>query len=214
VFAVVGGVNWISFLPAAVLVSLVPGANQLLSLQNAMRQGTFDASVALAGRFAAFAVMVVGVAAGLGTLLANSPAAWTAIRWLGVAYLTWLGVVTLWRSRHPADDEPRAAEQHEQPRDQWTLVRQEFIVAITNPKAVLLFAAFLPQFIEGNDRAAVVQLLIVGFSYIAIEATTAMAYTVSGGYISALHSTKRSRRVIDVLTAGSFLTLAIFLGLG
>src|SRR5690242_11146040 len=93
--------QWVVFLPAAVLVAASPGANNLLALTNGMRGGLAPAVAALAGRLAAFVIMILLVAAGLGALLAASEVAFTAIKWAGVAYLLWLGV-RLWRS----DDSP------------------------------------------------------------------------------------------------------------
>lgn len=88
-------VNWAAFVPVAVVVSLVPGANQLLSLRNAIRHGAWDASVALVGRFTAFLLLIGLVAVGLGALLAESAAVFAVVKWLGVAYLTWVGVGSL-----------------------------------------------------------------------------------------------------------------------
>lgn len=204
------GIAWTSFLPAAFLVSLVPGANQLLSLRNAIRHGTRQATVALAGRFAAFGVLVAVVAVGLGTLLTRSAPAFEVVKWAGVAYLTWLGASTLRRTVRdrredtPTPDEPAAT------RGQWSLVRQEFAVAITNPKALLLFAAFLPQFAPAGTTAGP-QLAVLGAAYIGIEAVSAIGYTLLGGRLQRLDLTRRAHRRIDRLSAASFLGLAGYL---
>lgn len=207
------GIDWASFVPAAALVSLVPGANQLLSLRNALRQGFVDATVALAGRFSAFAILVVLVATGLGAIVTNSPIALEVIRWCGVAYLAYLGLVTLWRARriHDASD-AEAGDTESTPRERRSLVRQEFVVAIFNPKALLLFAAFLPQFVTRDVAPPALQLLILGVSYIAIEAVTALGYTVAGGRIGSFDLSPRARHSLDQITAGSFLALAAYLG--
>lgn len=149
----------------------MPGANQLLSLRNAVRQGTRDATVALAGRFTAFAVLVVLAATGLGAVLAASATAFAVIEWAGVGYLALLGLNTLriaWRDRAAAD---RTAAGVEAPvvRGRWWLVRQEFLVAITNPKALLLFVAFLPQFVPAGSASAP-NLVVLGAAYIGVEA--------------------------------------------
>lgn len=202
---------WSAFLPAAFLASVVPGANQLLSLRNALRQGTVDAGVALVGRFTAFALLVGAVALGFGTLLAESAVAFTVVKWLGVAYLTWLGVrtlVTAWRDGRTGDAGPVPWGTT---RDRWALTRQEFLVALTNPKALLLFAAFLPQFVA-SPTPSPVQLAVLGFAYIAVEAVSALAYTVVGGRLSHLEITARAQRRIDRICGLSFLGLAGYLG--
>lgn len=205
------GIHWAGFVPAAVVVSLIPGANQVLSLRNAIRQGTTDASIALAGRFAAFAIMVLVVALGLGAVLTSSPVALTVIRWLGVAYLGWLGLLTLWRSRRTTTSQTTFDEET---RSRRVLLRQEFAVAAANPKAYLLFAAFLPQFIADDTYPAALQLIALGVAYIAVEAVTAFLYTVAGGRIRSFDLSDRAKRLLDRLTAASFIGLAVALSFG
>lgn len=204
------GIDWVGFVPAAAVVAVVPGANQLLSLRNALRQGAGDAAVALVGRFSAFAILVVLVATGLGGLAPGSGTALAVIRWCGVAYLGWLGLAGLWRSFRP--DASNHVNAHEaRPRGRRSLVRQEFVVAITNPKALLLFAALLPQFVVHVTVPACVQLLILGGSYIGVEAITALGYALVGGCVGSFDLTHRARRCVDRVAATSFLGLATYL---
>jgi threonine/homoserine/homoserine lactone efflux protein len=144
-------IDWPAFLLASLAISVIPGANQLLGLRNAYREGPRAALVAVGGRLAAFAVMIVLVSAGLGTLLLQSERLFTAIKWIGVAYLLYLGVQTLWSSwrAEPRPDGGATTRPGSSPRGVWALSREEFVVAGTNPKAVLLFAALLPQFVSG-----------------------------------------------------------------
>lgn len=207
------GIDWTAFVPAALLVSLVPGANQLLSLRNAIRHGTVAATVALAGRFTAFAILVSVVAVGLGAVLTRSAVAFDVIKWAGVAYLTWIGVTTLWRSIRRRDD--RAADEAldaAPAHGQWWLVRQEFLVAITNPKALLLFAAFIPQFVPSGGAAGA-PLAVLGSAYIGIEAVSALGYTLLGGRLGRLDLTRSANRRLDQITAASFLGLAGYLAI-
>lgn len=197
-----GAISWAAFLPAAALVSLVPGANQVLSLRHAALHGTADAAVALVGRFAAFAVLVAAVAAGLGTLLTRSAAVLDVVRWVGVAYLLWLGVHALLR---PSDGDvgvptpSRAA-----------LARREFLTALTNPKAFLLFAAFLPQFVAA-PAAGPAALAVLGCAYIGVEAVSALVYTALGARLGGLR--RVSVRALDRVAGVAFLGLAGWLAL-
>ena len=84
------GVEWFSFLPAAVLVSLVPGANQILSIQHGARHGVKSAMCGLVGRFSTSTIHVALVAAGLSAVLVRSAPMFEALRWLGVVYLVYL----------------------------------------------------------------------------------------------------------------------------
>lgn len=206
------GINWFAFVPAAVLASLVPGANQLLSLRNAMRQGTVDATVALLGRFSAFALLIGLVVLGFGTLLAESAVAFGIAKWIGVGYLCWLGISTLcraWREGDPAGSGDRSAQPSV--RGRWALTRQEFVVALTNPKALLLFAAFIPQFVATPTPSGA-QLALLGAAYIGIEAVAALVYTVVGGRLARLGFTSRIRRRVDQICGVTFLGMAGYLG--
>jgi threonine/homoserine/homoserine lactone efflux protein len=193
-------IDWSAFVPAAVLVSLVPGANQVLSLRHAARYGTADAATALVGRLAAFVLLVAGVAAGLGALLTRSAVVLDVVRWVGVVYLAWLGLVALLRPAHDGAG-ARAVSRS-------ALIRREFLTAVTNPKAFLLFAAFLPQFVPAS-AAGPATLAVLGCAYIGVEAVSALVYTLVGARLNGLR--RMSVRGLDRIAGVAFLGLAAWL---
>lgn len=197
--------HWQTFLVAAPLMALTPGANQVLSLRNALQQGPADAIVALAGRFSAFLLLIVATAAGLGGLLIAWEPAFAAVKWCGVAYLLYLGGRMIYQSR-----EGRDAPEGER-RSRRELTRQEFAVAVTNPKALLLFAAFLPQFVDRTAGAVPGQLLALGIAYIAVEFVAALAYAGVGGVLTSRGLTSRVRRLLDRATGATMLAVAAWL---
>jgi threonine/homoserine/homoserine lactone efflux protein len=199
-------VNWVGFIPAALLVSLIPGASQLLGLSNALRYGTVWALAGIAGRLAAFAVLIGLVVAGLGAILATSAAALIVIKWVGAAYLLWIGVACIrsaWKAPL-ATEAPMAGEAKGISR----VVINEFIVAISNPKALLLFAALLPQFINGEPDAANLQIASLGTAYLGIEFMVGLGYIALGGWIGAASISARIRRRIDFGSGVCFLVMA------
>ncbi|OLT30210.1 hypothetical protein BJF79_09920 [Actinomadura sp. CNU-125] len=196
--------HWQEFLAASVLLALTPGANQLLSLRNALQQGTAGALIALAGRFSAFFVLILATAAGLGAILLASEPVFTAVKWCGVAYLLYLGGRLLWT--HAA--EPAHTESTGVRRTRWELTRQEFGVAMTNPKALLLFGAFLPQFADRSAGAVPAQLLALGLAYIAVEFAAALVYAGVGGRLASFDLTARTRRLFDRATGITMLAIA------
>lgn len=223
------GIEWAAFFPAAVLVAATPGANQLLSLRNGLRHGWAPAVSASLGRFAAFALMVAAVAAGLGAALAASEVAFAVIKWCGVAYLSWLGARTLLtaarrapgtepeapepKAPEPKAPEPKAPEPGEpegEPAapEPWRLARQEFLVAASNPKALVLFTAFLPQFLAHGAEPAAVPLLVLGAAYIAVEFCCAFGYAAAGSRLRSTGISRRGRRALDGLTGAAMLGLA------
>ncbi|WP_433662614.1 LysE family translocator [Nocardia sp. CA-128927] len=92
----------------------------------------------------------------------------------------------------------------------WRATRREVIVAATNPKAMLLFAAFLPQFLSSNavDDGS---LLVLAAAYIGIEAVSAVAYTVAGGLIGRTDLSTRAHRYLDGITGTAFVGLGGYL---
>jgi threonine/homoserine/homoserine lactone efflux protein len=154
------------FLPAAVLFAVSPGAGNFLAMRNGARYGTRVAICGFAGRFVSFLVLFLAVALGLGAIIAASEIALTIIKWCGVTYLVWLGVQALWTNRrgHADDDtsSPRHSAEHARsakgndpgpPGRMWPVARQEFLTSITNPKALLLISAFLPQSVVPGSRS-------------------------------------------------------------
>ncbi|MFJ6699394.1 LysE family translocator [Streptomyces sp. NPDC091272] len=217
--------SWGTFLPSALLLAATPGANQLLTLRNGLRHGLRSSVGASLGRFTAFALMVLAVAAGLGAALSSSDLVFNVVKWCGVAYLAWLGahtVFTAWRSSPPGPGAPRApghgaSEEtgQGQPAPQsspWRLARQEFLVAASNPKALILFAVFLPQFLPRGAESIALPLVALGAAYIAVEFCCACGYAAVGAWLKRTgRGTGQPRRVLDVLTGLAMFGLALWL---
>lgn len=163
---------WPEFLPAAFLMAVIPGANQVLGLRNATLFGVRYALIGIVGRFSAFAFLVFLTVVGLGTVMARSVVVFDVVRWVGVAYLVWLGISTLRQAGRAA---PRQEPRRVRLRD---AARCEFVTALTNPKALLLFASFVPQFVPRGASATT--LLLLAVAYIAVEAAVAAAYVAAG----------------------------------
>jgi threonine/homoserine/homoserine lactone efflux protein len=197
-------IDWPAFLLASLSISVIPGANQLLGLRNAYREGARVALLAVGGRLAAFTIMIILVSAGLGALLVQSERLFTAIKWIGVAYLLYLGAQTLWstwRKEHRAGDS--TTTRGWSARGMWALTREEFLVAGTNPKAVLLFAALLPQFVSGPGPLTI-GLLVVGLAYLVVEFAVAVGYAVVGARLQRASVSARVDKNIQ-RTTGVFL---------
>jgi threonine/homoserine/homoserine lactone efflux protein len=200
-------IDWVGFIPAAVLASMIPGASQFLGLGNAVRHGAAWALAGIVGRLAAFAVLIWLVMAGVGAILATSATALTVIKWVGAMYLAWIGIASLRRAWGAplASEAPMALETRG---GVWRVVINEFIVAISNPKAMLLFAALLPQFIDGELGAASLQIAPLGAAYLVVEFLVGLGYVGLGGWIGAGNLSMRTRRRVDFGSGVCFLGVA------
>lgn len=166
--------TWALFIPACFALNLAPGPNNLLSVHNATHRGFFQACAAGMGRLIVFAVMIGLASAGLAAVIQTSAVLFTGIKWGGAAYLLYLAW-QLWRSNGLlAEAEPAAHSQ-----SLWRMARQECLVAAGNPKAILIFTAFLPQFVNAGQPFAG-QFLQLGLAFLWLEWVAIALYALLG----------------------------------
>jgi threonine/homoserine/homoserine lactone efflux protein len=191
------------FFPLAVGIALTPGPNNFCALNHGLREGVVAALVGTTGRVAAFAIFLTVSALGLGAMLLASEAAFNALKWVGAAYLFWLGVQA-WRSRDLGGLHAGEAAASTPPRRWRELVRQEFLLGISNPKAMLLFAAIFPQFID-PAKPALAQFATLGATYLLAEYVSSLAYGVGGRQIRRLVKSPQAARRLNRATGGVFI---------
>jgi threonine/homoserine/homoserine lactone efflux protein len=170
--------TWLIYLLAAIGLSLSPGPNGLLALTHGALHGRRKALYTVLGGACGFVVVIALSMFGIGALLQASLAWLTVMKWVGGLYLVWLGI-QVWRAPPIGADLRGSA----QPRAGWSLFRQGALSALTNPKALLFFAAFLPQFID-PARSLVLQFVVMAATFAAIEIATevfiaSMAHRIS-----------------------------------
>jgi len=152
----------------AVFFATPPDTSQLLIISNAIRHGLRQSLWTVAGDLSANAIQMTAAAFGLAAIIATSATAFAAIKWLGVAYLAWIGL-RLILSKSGADG--AKPTQNSAAR----LYRQGFLTSMANPFAVVFFGALFPQFI---DPAAPVlpQLAILGATYLVVDGPILMLW--------------------------------------
>jgi homoserine/homoserine lactone efflux protein len=160
--------TWLIYLLAAIGLSLSPGPNGLLALTHGALHGRRKALYTIFGGAVGFIAVVALSMLGIGALLKASLLWLTVLKWVGGAYLVWLGI-QVWRSP-PIGIEVRASAE---PRAGWSMFRQGALSALTNPKALLFFTAFLPQFID-PARSLFVQFVIMAGTFAVLEIATEM----------------------------------------
>ena len=150
----------VTFLLASLVFIAIPGPSVLFAVGRALTVGRRDAILAVVGNALGEGALVIGVALGLGALVAASAAAFTVLKLVGAAYVVWLGIQSI---RHRADARTVMLSGASAAREQKQL-RTGFIVGVTNPKTIVFFAAFLPQFVNRGAPAAP-QLLVLGLLF-------------------------------------------------
>ncbi len=144
------------FVAAGWLLNLTPGPDVLYIVMNALRSGVRAGMVAALGIVSGCFVHVFAAAVGVSALLATSASAFTALKWIGAAYLLWMGVRLLRSKAAPLELNAGISEVN-----LWRVYRRGFLTNVLNPKVALFFLAFVPQFIapEAPHKALVFLLL-------------------------------------------------------
>jgi threonine/homoserine/homoserine lactone efflux protein len=146
-----------AFAAAALVLIVIPGPGVLFVIGRALAHGRRTALLSVAGHAAGNWVVAVCVALGVGTIVERSASVFTAVRLAGAAYLVWLGVQAF-RHRHSL---ARMLDSAATPRGDVRAAREGLVVGVTNPKAVILFAAVLPQFVDRAAGHIPVQMLVL-----------------------------------------------------
>jgi threonine/homoserine/homoserine lactone efflux protein len=160
--------TWLIYLLAAIGLSLSPGPNGLLALTHGALHGRRMALYTVAGGALGFVGVIALSMFGIGALLETSLAWLAVMKWVGGAYLVWLGI-QVWRSPPIGIDMNRSATPARVRGG--VLFRQGALSALTNPKGLMFFAAFLPQFID-PARDLFTQFLVMAGTFGAIEIVT------------------------------------------
>ena len=154
--------NWLLYTLAAIGLSLTPGPNGLLALTHGALFGAKRTIATILGGSLGFALVIALSMFGIGALLAASVGLLVVLKWLGGAYLVWLGI-QVWRS--PSIAISRSKDLGGTPG--W-LFRAGLLSAVSNPKGILFFVAFLPQFIEPQG-SLFLQFAIMASTFVVIE---------------------------------------------
>jgi threonine/homoserine/homoserine lactone efflux protein len=191
----------VAFALVAVVAIAIPGPTVLLALANGSRFGVRRATYGMLGAVASDVVLVTAVAVGLGAVLLASEVAFSVLKWVGVAYLVYLGIRLLLSKGHLGavpDDDPRGSRR--------SVFMKSFLVAVTNPKGYLFVGALLPQFITAS-HPQVPQYLIIGAVFCAIDFAIMFAYAAAGSQVLRLLST-RGALWLDRICGAVLLVLA------
>jgi threonine/homoserine/homoserine lactone efflux protein len=181
-----------------------PGPTVLLALANGSRYGVPRSCFGMAGAMLSDFVLIGAVSLGLGALLAASEFWFDVVKWVGVAYLAFLGVMLL-RSKGTLDASIGASSPaaFDSPR---AIFLKSFLVAVTNPKGYLFFSAFLPQFVDPTAPQAQ-QYALLAIVFAAIDFLVMFAYALLGS--NAVRMLKKSGALwLDRVCGGALLALA------
>lgn len=198
----------LTFALMALVVVMTPGPTVLLALSNGSRYGIARAGYGILGAALSDAVLIAAAGLGLGALLAASAFWFNVVKWIGVAYLMWLGIQMLRSSGGLGSLPSEATGPQGHPR---LIFRKSLLAALTNPKGYLFFTAFLPQFLNPAAPLAP-QYFTLALIFIAIDVAVMTAYAGLG--VKAMQFLSRTGALwLDRTCGGLLIALAAALSL-
>lgn len=192
------------FSAAAVLFAVIPGPAVLYVVTRSVSQGRSAGVVSALGIETGNLVHVIAATLGLSAVLASSAAAFTVVKYLGAAYLIYLGVRAL---LDRDEQQPRDGARSQPLRRTFA---QGVVVAVLNPKTALFFLAFLPQFVDPARGSTALQIGMLGLLLTAITALSDSTYALlSGTAGNWLRGTLRLGRSKRLATGGAYVALGV-----
>lgn len=200
--------TWLAYFAACWVISLTPGAGAIASMTAGLNYGFRRGYWNALGLQLALVLQIAIVAAGLGALLATSELAFALIKWLGVAYLAYLG----WKQWRAPLGEP-AADTSVRPLGRpLTLVLRGFLVNASNPKAIVFILAVLPQFLD-PERPLLKQYLLMTATMVSVDLIVMAGYTGLAAKVLRLLREPQQQRLLNRSFAGLFVGAAGLLAL-
>jgi len=174
-----------AFAVASLALLIVPGPSVLYIVTRSIDQGRSAGLVSVLGIHTGSVVHVAAAALGVSAILASSAVAFGIVKYVGAAYLIWLGIRTI-RERH--QERPSAPVRD---RSLGRVYAQGVVVNVLNPKTALFFLAFLPQFVDVSRGAVTAQIVILGLTFILLGFVSDGSYALVAARVSRRLSTRR-----------------------
>ena len=191
------------FVIASVVVLLIPGPAVIYIVTRSIDQGRKAGIVSALGAATGNSVHVFAAAFGLSALLASSAIAFSVVKYLGAAYLIYLGIKRLLSKDEVEDDgAPKASLSK--------IFRQGVVICILNPKVALFFLAFFPQFLDPAAAHPILQLMVLGATFVGLGVLTDGAYAVAAGSLgSVVRGKRRTAQVQRYVAGGTYVALGV-----
>jgi threonine/homoserine/homoserine lactone efflux protein len=194
-----------AYTAACLVLCITPGPDMSLFLSRTMAGGVRSGMASMLGASFGCLIHTIFAAVGLSAVIAASPNAFLVIKIIGALYLAWLAIDSL-RNGSALNVKDGEAQAPSVIRSFWTGV----MINLSNPKVILFFVTFLPQFISASDPDAAGKLAFLGF-YMVIFSTPVAALMILGAerVVTSLKQRPQIMRIIDYLFAGIFGAFAV-----
>jgi homoserine/homoserine lactone efflux protein len=197
---------WLAYVATAIIFSLAPGSGTVNSISNGLSYGIRKSLFAIAGLQLGLGLHILLVGVGIGALVAQSVLAFSVIKWVGVAYLVWLGIQKWRDAGNPLRENIQLSH------NPWAMLRKSMLINLTNPKSIVFLVALFPQFIQPEQPQAI-QFVILGITTVAIDTLVMLTYTSLasklGRWARSEHVMRRLNKVFGSAFLGCGALLAV-----
>lgn len=194
--------TWLFYVAAVFVLTVTPGPSVLMCVTNSVKYGVKRASASALGSIMSCCLIIAVVGAGFGAVLAASEHFFQIVKWIGVAYLIYLGATSFFSGQSSfevSQDGSAGAGKS------WLgLYMHGFFIGITNPKGLLFFSAFLPQFVN-PQTAQLPQFLVMGLTFVFFEALWLMTYSSFAARIAPWLRAPGRARMFNRVTGSIFM---------
>lgn len=201
------------FVLAGLLLNLTPGPDVLYIVSNSLRSGARAGVVAGLGITAGCFVHVFAAAIGVSALLATSATAFTVLKWIGAAYLCWVGVKLLLSKAPEQTTDLQALARLQGPRSLGAIFRGGFLTNVLNPKVAIFFLAFVPQFIAPATEHKALAFVLLGTLFNANSIAINSAWALAAAWMARRDAVQRGMHWLDRAAGAMFIAFGARLAL-
>ncbi|MGH1549942.1 LysE family translocator [Leifsonia poae] len=173
----VPGPSLLAFALASLALIVIPGPSVLFVIGRSLALGRLGGLLSVLGNALGMLPLAIAVALGIGAIVAQSLVLFTVIKFVGAAYLVYLGVQAIRHRRHTTVTHEATPPQ----KSRWRILSEGFVVGLTNPKSLVFFVAVLPQFVDYHAGAIPLQLFELGVVFLVLALIFDSVWALAAG---------------------------------
>lgn len=194
--------TWMLYVAAVFVLTITPGPSVLMCVTNSVKYGVRRASASALGSITAGCLIIAIVAIGFGAVLAASEKVFQVMKWIGVAYLFYIGITSFFSKE--SGFEVKGDSGGGSSKSLLRLYMHGFLIGITNPKGLLFFSAFLPQFLDPK-APQLPQFFVMGLTFVVFETFWLMFYSNFAAWVAPWLRAPGRAKMFNRVTGGIFI---------
>ena len=203
----------VPFIIASLVITFTPGPDIFLLIRNTLRSGVKTGFITMAGIFSGVAIIAGLMISGVGLIVSQSETGLMILQIAGGGYLLYLGLGSAWQARRLIRSLPNSTQEPEVARSKASPYLTGLFTNLTNPKVVVFFVAFFPQFL-GSAENVTLQLVFLTIIFVFFAASFEVVIVLAAGRMRALLSARKFQIWMEITVSVVFMVLALSLLVG